>query len=400
VEQLLTFGSLFSGIGGLDLGFERAGMQCLWQVENDPWCTAVLEKHWPHIPRFGDIHDVGFTPVANPDRSRQLHPQGSQQKARGRPRDSSKAEYDLSEVDIIVGGFPCQPVSQAGRRRGEDDDRFLWPEMLRIVVELRPSFVVAENVYGLVTHEGGLVLSRVYADLEGAGYEVCPPIVFPAAAVGAPHRRDRVWIVGRNQGWSAPDYDNRHSPAGHAIQAGRTAPLDGGGAVASSNGPRLQGRDSGVLQERTRQRASRAGGSPLANTNSTAGRSTGGAGKALSRSEKEQRSGRCSGSMANSSSPRPHAPSHPGVHSLEEGARSWHGESERQNSGLPDSDREQAEWSTEPRSERGIWESEPSVGRVANGIPRRVDRLRGLGNAVVPQAAQVIAEGILACLNY
>ena len=104
-ETGLLYGSLFAGIGGFDLGFERAGLRCGWQVEKDAFCQRVLEKHWPDVPRFGDIRDVG--------------------------------RKELPAVDVIIGGFPCQPFSQAGQQRGTDDDRFLWPEMLRVIEEMQ-----------------------------------------------------------------------------------------------------------------------------------------------------------------------------------------------------------------------------------------------------------------------
>jgi len=158
----MKVGSLFSGIGGLDLGLERAGMEIAWQVENDDFCRRVLAKHWPDVPCYGDIHAVSGA--------------------------------DVEPVDLICGGFPCQPTSHAGRRRGEGDDRWLWPEMLRLIREVKPAYVVGENVFGLVTHDEGLLLASIVADLDAEGFEVAPPVVFPACAVGALHRRDRVWI--------------------------------------------------------------------------------------------------------------------------------------------------------------------------------------------------------------
>lgn len=158
---MLTFGSLFTGIGGFDLGFERAGMRCLWQVEIDSYCNKVLERHWPDVRRLRDIRDCGA--------------------------------HNLAAVDVVCGGFPCQPFSTAGKRRGKSDDRYLWPEMLRVVAELRPSWVVAENVFGFIS----LGLDDALADLEAEGYEAWP-IVIPACAVGALHRRDRVFVVALN----------------------------------------------------------------------------------------------------------------------------------------------------------------------------------------------------------
>src|SRR3990167_9267321 len=158
----LTHGSLFSGIGGFDLGFERAGFTTLWQVEIDPYCQAVLAKHFPKATRYTDVRECGVN--------------------------------NLASVDVISGGFPCQPFSVAGKRGGTADDRYLWPEMLRVISALRPTWVVAENVYGLLTLESGLVFESVLSDLESEGYG-CQAFIIPACAVDAPHRRDRVWIV-------------------------------------------------------------------------------------------------------------------------------------------------------------------------------------------------------------
>ncbi len=122
----MRFVSLFSGIGGIDLGLERAGMTCVGQVENDPWCNQILEKHWPTIPRWQDIHDLD-------------------------PK-------ELPDHDLIAGGFPCQPVSLAGARLAQDDPRWLWPEFVRIVRVVRPRYVVVENVPGLASAGMGDVL--------------------------------------------------------------------------------------------------------------------------------------------------------------------------------------------------------------------------------------------------
>lgn len=154
----MRFVSLFAGIGGIDLGLERAGWRCVAQVERDEFCQRVLEKHWPDVPRFGDIVSV-----------------------RG---------VDLPATDALVGGFPCQPVSVAGKRRGHNDERWLWPEFFRLVREVRPHWIVAENVPALRT----LGADGVVADLEQAGYAAWP-LVVGADDLGAPHRRKRVFIV-------------------------------------------------------------------------------------------------------------------------------------------------------------------------------------------------------------
>ena len=154
---------LFSGIGGFALATEM-----VWDnvehifCDNEPFAQAVLQKHWPNAKIYGDIREFkgdGFEPY------------------------------------LLTGGFPCQPFSQAGRRKGTADDRYLWPEMLRAVQLAKPTWVIAENVGGLVTWNDGMVLERVCTDLEAEGYEV-QPLIIPACALGASHRRDRVWIIG------------------------------------------------------------------------------------------------------------------------------------------------------------------------------------------------------------
>jgi len=152
----MTHGSCFSGIGGFDLAAQWAGIKTTWEIENNPFCQKVLKKHFPEAKLYGDIHDV------------------------------TKPE----SVDIISGGFPCQPFSCAGKRKGKADDRYLWPEMLRIITEVRPTWVIAENVAGIIN----MALDQVLADLEMAGYS-CQAVIIPACALNAPHRRDRIWIL-------------------------------------------------------------------------------------------------------------------------------------------------------------------------------------------------------------
>ena len=154
----MTFGSLFAGIGGMDLGLERAGMECRWQVEIDLYCQAVLRKHWPNVPKFGDIKTL--------------------------------TGAELEPVDLIAGGFPCQPVSHNGHQRLTEDERWLWPEFARIVRVLRPGRVLLENVSNLFAAGMQLVAS----DLASMGYDAEWGCI-PASAVGAPQRRERAFIV-------------------------------------------------------------------------------------------------------------------------------------------------------------------------------------------------------------
>jgi len=288
----VTFGSLFSGIGGIDLGLERAGMQCLWQVEIDPFCQNVLAKHWPDVKRYGDITKL----------------------------DGS----ELERVDLIAGGFPCQDVSHAGTKKGLDGARSgLWFEMSRMVRVVRPRYVVVENVAALLVRG----LGRVLGDLAALGYSAeweC----LPAAAFGAPHIRDRVFILAYDDGDYSRTSGTRQDQAGSARLP-------------------IGSRESNAIV------------STMANTESIS-----------------ERAGLCS----------------------RESRRQWRGRLGDGGSAFdaPDSNSQSEIWPSESWSQRGHWATEPDVGRVANGIPRRVDRLRGLGNAVVPQVAEWIGRRIIA----
>lgn len=184
---------LFEGIGGFSLAVDEVfGKENVHHtlVEWDGFCQNVLKKHWPQADLHGDIRI--FASHANSKGRAWSKPEF---KASGHHRQSHRAgSYEEPLRTLLTGGFPCQPFSHAGRRKGTADDRYLWPPMLSVIKSLRPDWVIAENVRGLVTWNEGLVLETVCADLEAEGYEV-QPLVIPACAVGAPHRRDRVWII-------------------------------------------------------------------------------------------------------------------------------------------------------------------------------------------------------------
>lgn len=159
----MRHGSLFSGIGGFDLAAEWMQWDNIFHCEMNPFGRKVLSHYWPKSISYEDIKQTDFT----------IH--------RG-------------EIDILTGGFPCQPYSTAGKRLGKEDERHLWPEMLRAIREIQPSWIVGENVLGLVNWSGGLVFEEVQTDLEAEGYKV-QPFILPASGVNAPHKRDRVWFV-------------------------------------------------------------------------------------------------------------------------------------------------------------------------------------------------------------
>ena len=175
----MTHGSLFSGIGGFDLAAEWMGWENKFHCEWNEFGQKVLKHYWPNAELFKDITKSDFTKYAN-------------------------------QIDILTGGFPCQPYSSAGKRLGKEDDRHLWPEMLRVIREVKPRWVVGENVYGLVNWNGGLVFHEVQADLEAEGYEV-QPFLLPAVSVNAPHRRDRIWFVAHSKvnGWNGRGFEFR-----------------------------------------------------------------------------------------------------------------------------------------------------------------------------------------------
>lgn len=185
--EKLRHGSLFSGIGGFDLAAEWMGWENVFHCEWNKFGQKVLKHYWPNAESFSDITKTDFT------------------------------KY-YGTVDIITGGFPCQPYSTAGKRRGKEDERHLWPEMLRAIREVSPRFVVGENVRGLTNWNGGLVFDEVCAELESIGYQVAP-VIIPACGVGAPHRRERIWFVAYSNG--AEQRNNRRTDNSEAEKVWR-----------------------------------------------------------------------------------------------------------------------------------------------------------------------------------
>jgi len=302
----LTVGSLFSGIGGLDLGLERAGMQVIWQSEIDPYACKVLKKHWPEVPNHGDIKQIDWRAV--------------------------------EPVDVICGGYPCQPFSTAGKRQGTDDPRHLWPWVRTAISELRPRYAILENVRGHLSLGG----TQVIGELAEIGYDAEWRVV-SAAGVGAPHRRDRIIIVAYPNGRRSEISTQRQQPSKQLSSCdGKDGKVRD---VANTNGRRQQKRNK---DERSIPIVDQEGdGKSMANTNS----------------EQLGKYG---------------VTEHVGSQNQIWG---YNGRRETSYDGW--------QW----------WETEPDVGRVADGIPNRVDRLRGLGNAVVPQVAEYIGRLITTSLD-
>lgn len=188
----MTHGSSFSGIGGFDLAAEWVGWQNLFNCEIDPFCQTVLKHHFPDAEQFTDIRTADF------------------------------AVY-RGLIDVFTGGFPCQSFSVAGKRKGTEDDRYLWPEMLGVIRVVQPRWVVGENVYGIVSWSDGLVFEQVCADLEAEGYEV-QPYVLPACGVGATHQRYRTWFVAHRADAGIEDVRERKD---EILSGGDAADTDG-----------------------------------------------------------------------------------------------------------------------------------------------------------------------------
>jgi len=339
----LTHISLFAGIGGIDIAAEWAGFKTIMMVENNAYCQKVLNKHWPNVPIIGDIKDATKEAIANAtiqrphnqENKQELEGEGCNQLYAQQPRatgtERSKT-ISIPAVTLITGGFPCQPVSQAGQRRGKEDDRWLWPQMLRVISEVRPAWVLAENVTGLLT----MGFYDCLSDLESAGYETIS-FVIPACGVNAPHRRARIFIVGHSK---HDGYQNGYSETGREDtrgEQGGLCQLKGTGDVADTQGSRIGQELSGV------------------------------AGKLLSKDRTSQEFESSGGNSPNT---------------YEQGLAFR--ESIRGNYEPKCSAPQRSDW----------WAAEPKLGRVANGIPSRVDRLKCLGNAVVPQQIYPMLKAI------
>ena len=307
---------LCSGIGGFALGFEWAGLSTpVLFCDIEKWCRDILKQHWNNVPIKSDVKELANDP-----------------------------DNLVPDCDILTAGYPCQPFSQAGKRQGEEDPRHIWPSISKIIASKRPSWVVLENVYGHIS----LGLDQVLLDLETKGYAT-RTFVVPASSVGAPHRRERVWIVGHAE---------NNGRDGRTEAAGREGSQDKQDEPKSEVRCELSGPSTDV-----------------ADTASIGVEGLRTSGKQESHTYVRQEvSVRTSKDVADTVSQRTQSGSA--------------GRQDAENVGQS------------PRStEQWDWNIEPDVGRVANGIPKRVDRLKGLGNAIVPQIAQQIAEAIKVAEN-
>ena len=316
---------LFSGIGGFSLGLERTGgFETVAFCEIEEYPRRVLAKHWPDVPCHKDVKELTADAVGH--------------------------------IDLICGGYPCQPFSQAGQRRGAEDDRHLWPEVKRLVASIRPRWCLFENVAGHIS----MGLDEVLSDLESEGYTAWT-VVIPACAVDAPHRRDRVWImahtesIGHGQGGGERNIHKTDGgqvgERGPIIASTGEQPQDTSKVAANPKGAGAGENKRGVrgLSERCCEWTEGMGQEDVAHANGD-------------RTQRGAEQG-CNGG---------------------DGTKPGNQQPERLR-GIPGGrNRGKAEWLPEP-----------CVGRVAHGVPRRVDRLRCLGNAVVPQIPEMIGYAIL-----
>lgn len=217
---------LFSGIGTFALAAQQVwerDYECIGFCDTDWFCRMVLHKHFPGVPIYGDINVIADSLQQGLARSQQNQATGHC----GQPYRDRSDQTPFGAVDLLTGGPPCQAASQAGRRRGKADDRWLWPQTFAVIRAVQPTWCILENVYGLLTLERGVVFEELCLTLEELGYDV-QPFIIPAVAVNAPHRRDRVWIVAhaRQQGTrrsSRPADDQRRPAAAHRADSIRPA---------------------------------------------------------------------------------------------------------------------------------------------------------------------------------
>ena len=323
---------LFSGIGGFSLGLESSGLCetaafCDWE----PYCQKVLKKHWPHVPVYGNIKELNYERL----------------KADG-----------IKDIDIITGGYPCQPFSVAGRKKGEQDERHLWPEYFRLVQELRPTFVIGENVGGHVK----LGLDTVLEDLASEGYSA-RTFSISASSVGANHQRERVWIIAYSDDLGR--YDRLYNREGRPIQDNQEWNLT-----------------QSEQEWHRRINRARETGETLENARRQLWPWTFEQGE----NADEIRQGHAHQSERSGSASQSHVAD----------SESCEGNVNEANSGNGGQSEETifGERSGFPTGETW-WSTEPDVGRVADGIPQRVDRLKCLGNSVVPMIPYLIGKSIL-----
>ncbi len=304
---------LFSGIGGFSYGLDQVGFKTVAFCEMDQYCKLVLQKHWKGVKIYNDVKELKGQEVIK----------------------------EHGTIDLITGGFPCQPFSIAGSRKGTNDNRHLWPEMFRLIKELKPRWIIGENVRNIISIQDGMVFENVCTDLEGEGYEV-RAFNIPAAGIGAPHKRERIWIVANSR---------------------RTL----------RERSKFQGENANESKQEDANQYQRSSSTPTDNVANTHTRLSNGS------IEKVQSGGQTF------------------VTSSQRTDVAYTYSQRQQEQCGPESiqkERNEPQRSSGQEGHTG-WEFEPDVGRVANGISGRVHRLKALGNSIVPQIAKEIGRAIM-----
>ena len=304
---------LFSGIGGFSYGLDQVGFKTVAFCEMDQYCKLVLQKHWKGVKIYNDVKELKGQEVIK----------------------------EHGTIDLITGGFPCQPFSIAGSRKGTNDNRHLWPEMFRLIKELKPRWVIGENVRNIISIQDGMVFENVCTDLEGEGYEV-RAFNIPAAGIGAPHKRERIWIVANSR---------------------RTL----------RERSKFQGENANESKQENANQYQRSSSTSTDNVADTNTRLSNG-------SIEEVQSG---GQTFDTSSQRTDV-----AYTYSQRQQEQCGPESIQK------ERNEPQRSSSQEGHTG-WEFEPDVGRVANGISGRVHRLKALGNSIVPQIAKEIGRAIM-----
>jgi len=400
---------LFSGLGGFSLGLERTGhFETVAFCDNDKFSKAILDKHWKGIKVYDDVREI---------------------------TEEKFKEDGIEFPDIITGGFPCQPFSVAGKQKGTSDDRHLWPEMFRIIKTFKPRFAIGENVRGIVNIQDGVVFETVCTDLESEGYEV-QPFNIPAAGVGAPHRRERIWFIAIREE-SVVNSDNirfkQHSTTKEETSwRGASATFES----TSSSSPRsnvantvgeYEGREISRSDEEKRriQEEHRTEHSTTGKSSRTSEVRNGDNGYEGNKNNvadthsSNQRTGKKSKQQEGNTSRECFSNSSEYVADTEsigsdvrglgqhQGERSGQGEiggassQDDANSygkrleGFRGEHKLRNSEEEEQTSRDGWWSVEPNVGRVAHGVSGRVHRLKGLGNSIVPQIVEEIGKALI-----
>jgi DNA (cytosine-5)-methyltransferase 1 len=401
---------LFSGIGGFALGLQKVGFETVAFCDIEKYCQHLLKQKWNGIKIYSDVREI--------------------------TKEKFKAD-GIESPEIITGGFPCQPFSVAGSRKGTDDNRHLWPEMFRIIKEFKPRWIIGENVRGIVSIQDGLVFETVCTDLESEGYEV-QTFNIPAVGVGAPHKRERIWIVANSRCSIRGKQSSRNSESigsrtfKKTERSTDTSKITGSSERAETmadteskrtgeNNERLRSRTSGISgREGTTRIQEDVANSNTGNVEAGCERQR----RIREENTKERQSNNATGSsevMANTNESisrerqifgNPNDKGRGASETRRESLQPEDRQTRTDNLGSgsevmanTNSERQQEQCRPKSIQEEGnelecsssqsggnFWDIEPDVGRVVNGLPGRVHRLKGLGNAIVPQIAEEIGR--------